>query len=103
MLRENDRKASRLRFLLIHAWLIALPLLLLIWRSQMGIEAPEDISWWDTVWPFFFLALVFFVVELIILIATDEGGETGIGTFKDVVFLVIYVILLISARPEAVA
>lgn len=98
-----DRKASRLRFLLVHAWLIALPLLLLVWRSQMGIEASEDISWWDTVWPFFLLALVFFVVELIILIATDEGGETGIGTFKDVVFLVIYVILLISARPEAVA
>ena len=77
-----DRKTSRLRFLLIHAWLIALPILLLVWRSQMGMEAVEDISWWDTIWPFFFLALVFFVVELIILIATDEGGDTGIGTFK---------------------
>ena len=98
-----DRKTSRLRFLLIHAWLIALPILLLVWRSQMGMEAVEDISWWDTIWPFFFLALVFFVVELIILIATDEGGDTGIGTFKDVVFLLIYLILLISARPEAVA
>lgn len=98
-----DRKTSRLRFLLIHGWLIALPLLLLIWQSQSGGDVPEDLSWWDTVWPFFFLALVFFVVELIILIATDEGGETGFGTFKDVVFLVLYVILLISARPEAVA
>ncbi|MEM7061525.1 MAG: hypothetical protein AAF557_28445, partial [Pseudomonadota bacterium] len=98
-----DRKTSRLRFLLIHAWLIALPILLLIWRSQMGIETAEEIGWWDTIWPFFFLALVFFVVEVIVQIATDEDGGQGIGTFKDVVFLILYLILLISAQPEAVA
>lgn len=98
-----DRKASRLRFLLVHAWFIALPILLLIWRSQMGIETPEGTGWWDTVWPFFFLALVAFLVEMIVQIATDQNGGQGVSTFKDVVFLILYVILLISARPEVVA
>lgn len=98
-----DRKTSRLRFLLVHAWLIALPVLLLIWRSQMGIETPEDTGWWDTIWPFFFLALVFFVIELIIQIGTDRKAGHGIGLAKDAVFLIVYAILLIGARPEAVA
>ena len=99
----SDRKTSRLRFLLIHAWLIALPILLLIWRSQMGIETPEGTGWWDTIWPFFFLALAAFIIEMIIQIATDQDGGQGVSTFKDVVFLIVYVILLISAQPEAVA
>ena len=94
-----DRKASGLRFLLAHAYLIALPLLLLIWQVQMGVETPEGISWWETVWPFFFLAIIFFVLELIILIA----GAKGAGTAKDVVFFILTIIVLIAARPEAVA
>ncbi|MGI9354136.1 MAG: hypothetical protein ACR2PF_03070, partial [Rhizobiaceae bacterium] len=96
-----DRKTTRLRFLAVHLWFIALPILLSIWRWQMGFELPNDIAWWDTVWPFLILALVFFVLELIIQISTERGG--GISTFKDVVFLVLFVILLISVRPEAVA
>ena len=96
-----DRSSLRPRFLLLHAWLIALPILLLIWQSQMGVEAPVDVSWWDTIWPFFVLAAVFFVIELIIQIATDQGS--GLGLFKDVVFLALYLILLISVRPQAVA
>lgn len=98
-----DRKTTRLRFLLAHAYLIALPILLLIWQTQMGVPADAEVSWWETVWPFFFLGLVFFVLELIILIAATETSGQGAGTFKDVVFLILYVILLIAARPEAVA
>ena len=99
----TDRKTARLRFLLVHAYLIALPILLLIWQSQMGVETPEGINWWETIWPFFFLAIIFFVVELIIQIATPRDGGHGIGTLKDVVFLALYVIFLIIAQPEAVA
>lgn len=95
-----DRTTTRLRFLIAHAWLIALPVLLLIWQAQMGVPAVEGVGWWQTIWPFFFLGIVFFVVELIVLIA---GGGAGAGTAKDLVFLVLYVILLIAARPEAVA
>ncbi len=98
-----DRKATRLRFLLLHAYLILLPILLLIWQNQMGVVSPEGISWWETIWPFFFLAIVFFVLELIIVIATPGGGGQGVATLKDVVFLVLYVILLIGAQPEVVA
>lgn len=100
-----DRKTSRLRFLLSHAYLMALPILLLVWQMQMGIERPEgvEIGWWETVWPFFFLALIGFVVELIILIANRDSDAQGAGTAKDVVFLILYVILLLIARPEAVA
>jgi hypothetical protein len=98
-----DRKTTRLRFLLAHAYLIALPILLSIWQAQMGLETPEGISWWETIWPFFFLAVIFFVLELIILIASTETSGQGGGTAKDVVFLILYVILLIAARPEAVA
>lgn len=98
-----DRKVSRLRFLLLHGWIIALPVMLLIWQSQMGLASPEEVSWWDTVWPFFFLALAFFVIELIIIVASGDDGGQGPGMTKDVVFLVLYVILLISARPEPVA
>ena len=102
-----DRKTSRLRFLLAHAYLIALPILMSIWQGQMGVEAVEDISWWETIWPFFFLALVFFVLELIILIISSnsdaQGGGQGLATFKDVIFVILYIILLIAARPEAVA
>ena len=98
-----DRKTTRLRFLLAHAYLIALPILLLIWQAQMGVAAPEGISWWQTIWPFFFLGIVFFVLELILLIAATETSGQGAATTKDVVFLILYVILLIAARPEAVA
>ncbi len=98
-----DRKTTRLRFLLIHAWVLALPVLLLIWRGQMGIETPEATGWWDTIWPFFFLALAFLIVELIIQVGADRKGGQGLGLAKDVVFWLIYIILLIGARPEAVA
>lgn len=98
-----DRKATRLRFLIAHAYLIALPILLLIWRAAQGVEVAADISWWRTIWPFFFLAIVFFVLEIIILIANRESQSQAVATAKDLVFFALYVILLIAARPEAVA
>lgn len=107
-----DRKTTRFRFLFAHGWLIALPLLLLIWQSVQGaaaidaiegIKTATELSWWSTIWPFFFLALVFFVLELIILIGNRDNTSQGAGTAKDVIFLLLYVIILIAARPTAVA
>lgn len=98
-----DRKTGRLRFLFSHAWLLALPLLLLIWQTVQGVPAAEQVSWWSTIWPFFFLALVFFVLEIIVLIANRDNTSQGAGTAKDVIFLILYVIILIAARPVAVA
>jgi hypothetical protein len=94
-----DRKLSRFRFLLGYGYLIALPILLLIWRAQQGIAAPEGISWWETSWPFFFLAVVFFALEAVVLIASRER-PAGVGAaIKDAVFVAAYAILLINAVP----
>ncbi len=98
-----DRKLTRLRFLIAYAYLIALPILLLIWRTVQGVEVPAAISWWSTIWPFFGLAVVFFVLEVISLIITRESQSQGIPLAKDVLFLIIYGILLIAAIPEAAA
>ena len=80
-----------------------LPILLLIWQTVQGVEYPVEYSWWGTFWPFFFLALVFFVLEIIILIANRDNDSQGAGTAKDIIFMILYVIILIAARPEAVA
>ncbi len=96
-----DRKTTRLRFLATYGYLILLPIALLIWRTIQGIETPVDISWWETIWPFFFLAIIFFVLEIIILIITRESLSQGIAMAKDLLFLVLYVICLIIAIPEA--
>jgi hypothetical protein len=98
-----DRKTTRLRFLLVHVYFVALPILLLIWRSIQDIKIPDDISWWSTIWPFFSLAVVFFVLEFIILIINRDSESQTVGVVKDVVFLILYVILLLAARPEVAA
>lgn len=98
-----DRKTTRYRFLFAHGWLIVLPLLLLIWQSAQSVQAAAELTWWSTIWPFFFLALVFFVLEVIILIGNRDNTSQGAGTAKDVIFLLLYVIILIAARPAAVA
>ena len=98
-----DRKVTRLRFLIGHLYLLALPILLLIWQTVQEVELAPEISWWGTIWPFFFLALIFFVLEIIVLIANRDNDSQGAGTAKDIIFLILYVILLIAARPEAVA
>ncbi|MFN0303762.1 MAG: hypothetical protein ACKVQU_25785 [Burkholderiales bacterium] len=97
-----DRKTWRLRFLFANAWLVLLPLLLLIWRNAHGVVMAEPVSWWGTIWPFFILALVFFVLEVIVLIADRDNANQGAGTTKDLVFIILYVIFLIAGRPVAV-
>ncbi len=94
-----DRKTWRVRFLLANAWLIALPLLLLVWREAHQVVMAESVSWWGTIWPFFFLAVVFFVLEVIVLIANRDNANQGLGIAKDLLFLVLYVIFMIAGRP----
>jgi hypothetical protein len=100
-----DRARTRLRFLLAHAYFIALPILLLIWRAMKTIPegaAPlPEISWWSTVWPFFFLAIIAFVLEIIVMLIQGSEGKQGLGAVKDTIFVAIYGILLIAAIPEA--
>lgn len=94
-----DRKIWRVRFLLANAWLIVLPLMLLVWRDAHQVVMVEPVSWWGTIWPFFFLAVVFFVLEVIVLIANRDNASQGMGIAKDLVFLILYVIFMIVGRP----
>jgi hypothetical protein len=98
-----DRKLTRYRFLVVHAYFIALPILLLIWRAVQGVVLPETLSWWSSVWPFFFLAIIALVLEVIILLLPGSGERQVIPTIKDALYLVIYGVLLIVAIPEAAA
>jgi len=98
-----DRKVTRYRFLVAYGYLIVLPILLLIWRVIQEVSVPEELSWWSTIWPFFSLAIISFVLEIISLIATKETENQTVPMLKDVVFFVIYTILLIAAIPEAAA
>ena len=59
----------------------------------------EEIPWWSTLWPFFFLAVIFFVLEIISLIAAGENEFHGIGIGKELGFAVLYLVLLLIARP----
>ncbi len=96
-----DRKVSRYRFLIAHAYLILLPILLLIWQLMQGVAQVEGISWWSTIWPFFSLAIIFFVLEVIALVATRDVEKQVVPVIKDAVFLVLYGVLLVIAIPEA--
>ena len=96
-----DRTRTRLRFLFAHAYLIALPILLLIWRVVQGVAAPADLSWWSSIWPFFFLAVIAFVLEIIVLLIQGDECKHGLGAAKDAVFVAVYGILLIITVPEA--
>ena len=98
-----DRTLTRIRFLFAHAYLIALPILLLIWRAVQGVAAPPELSWWSSVWPFFFLAIIAFVLEIIVMLIQGSEGKHGLGAVKDAIYLAVYGILLIIAVPEAAA
>lgn len=98
-----DRKVTRYRFLVLHLYLIALPILLLIWRFVQSVEIPAEISWWSTIWPFFGLAIIFCVLEIIILLASRDSPSQAAATAKDVIFMILYAILLVAAIPEAAA
>ena len=93
-----DRKPTRFRFLVGYGYLIALPVLLLIWRAtQGGAARPPGVSWWETIWPFFFVAIIFFALEAVVLIGARNSRTLAV--IKDAVFVVLYAILLINAIP----
>ena len=94
-----DRGAARGRFLAGYGYLVIAPLLLLIWQAVMGTAAPA--SWWGTIWPFFILAAVFFILEAITLVASSGERQT-VAAVKDALFVVLYAILLIVAAKSHV-
>ncbi len=96
-----DRALTRYRFLVAYGYFIVLPIGLLIWRVVQDVAAPEGLSWWSTIWPFFILAIIFFVAEIISLIATANTDRPVVPAVKDAVFLVAYGVLLIIAIPGA--
>jgi hypothetical protein len=96
-----DRTVTRLRFLAAHIYLIALPILLLIWRAVQGVTMAAELTWWGSIWPFFFLAIIAFVLEIIVLLLQAGENKQGLGAVKDALFVAIYGVLLIIAVPEA--
>ena len=95
-----DRTSMRGRFLVGFGYLTLLPLLLLLWRWVQEIEAPADIGWWSTIWPVFFLALVFFVLEIISLLVLRDGRGHVVPAIKDALFVVLLGVFLIAAVPS---
>ncbi len=89
-----DRTASRSRFLVGYGYLVVLPILLLIWDTVQGVAATA--SWWGSVWPFLILAGVFFVLEVITLVASSSE-RLVLPVLKDALFVVLYAVLLIVA------
>ena len=98
-----DRKLTRFRFLVAYGYLMVLPLLLLISRWVQEVPQAEELSWWRSIWPFFFLSGVFFVLEVIALIAVNRAEKQLVPAVKDAVFLVLYGVLLIVAAAETAA
>jgi hypothetical protein len=95
----TDRSSSRSRFLACYAYLIVLPLLLLIWNAVQGIA--DAASWWASIWPFLILAAVFFVLEAVALVSSTSERQT-LPAIKDTLFVVLYAVLLIvAARSHA--
>ena len=94
-----DRTSVRLRFLSAYAYLTGMPILLLIWREAQGIAAPAEQGWWSTIWPVFFLGVIFFVLELIAVIASRDRSKQTLPAAKDLLFVVLLAVLLIGAVP----
>jgi hypothetical protein len=92
-----DRNTSRLRFLAGYAYFIFVPLLLLIWRTIQGVPTPAELAWWGSVWPFFILGAVFFILELVTLPASAQPEQRALPAAKDGLFVLLYAILLIVA------
>jgi hypothetical protein len=92
-----DRHTSRLRFLAGYTYFILAPLLLLIWRTIQGLPTPAELSWWASVWPFFTLGAVFFILEIITLPASAPSERRALPVAKDGLFVLLYALLLIVA------
>ena len=95
-----DRTSMRGRFLVGFGYLTLLPLLLVLWRWVQEIEAPAEIAWWSTVWPVFFLALAFFVLEIISLLVLRDNRGHLVPAVKDTLFVALYAIFLIVGVPS---
>ena len=95
-----DRTSMRGRFLVGFGYLTLLPLLLVLWRWVQEIEAPAETAWWSTVWPVFFLALAFFVLEIISLLVLRDNRGHVVPAVKDTLFVVLYAIFLIVGVPS---
>lgn len=89
-----DRGSSRSRFALGYLYLIALPLLALVWDTMQGVSGSA--SWWGSIWPFLILAGVFFVLEIVTLVSSSGERQT-LPVLKDALFVLLYAILLIVA------
>ena len=94
-----DRRVTRYRFLVGYVYFTLVPLLLLIWRTVQGHEVLAESSWWESVWPFFLVGLIFALIEVMVLIGTRSSGRQGAGGVRDVLFVVIYGMLLLSVAP----
>ena len=99
-----DRTSMRGRFLVGFGYLTLLPLLLVLWRWVQEIEAaadPAETAMWSTIWPVFFLALAFFVLEIISLLVLRDNRGHAAPAIKDAVFVVLYAVFLLAAVPGA--
>lgn len=96
-----DRRLTRFRFLAAYLYLAALPILLLIWRAMQGVPAAKDPSWWETIWPLFSLGVLFFVLELIAVIASSDREKQAVPAIKDGLYVILVGIVLILAVPAA--
>ena len=94
-----DRTSMRGRFLVGFGYLTLLPLLLALWRWVQEIETPAELAWWSTIWPVFFLALAFFVIEIVTLLVLRDHRGHVVPAVKDALFVVLYAIFLIVAVP----
>ena len=93
-----DRKVTRYRFLVAYAYFAIVPILLFIWRIVRGVQLPEDLSWWSTVWPFTVLAGIFLIIEIIALTVTRGSDRQAGGAIRDVIFIALYGVFLLVAR-----
>jgi len=72
-----DQRLTRFRFLVGYGYLIALPVLQLVWRTSQGAVArPDGASWWETIWPIFFAAIIFFAIEAVVLMARGKAERS---------------------------
>ena len=94
-----DRTNFSGRFLVAVAYFTLLPLLLLLWQWAHEIEAPAELSWWQTIWPVFFLSLVFLGLEVIALLAFRGARGHMAPAIKDALYVVLFAAFLISAIP----
>ena len=97
-----DRTSMRGRFLVGYGYLTLLPLLLVLWQWVQEIEPPAETAetaMWSTIWPAFFLALAFFVLEIISLLVLRDSRGHVVPAIKDALFVVLYAIFLIAAVP----